>query len=104
MTRKEIEILIAELDELAQQVGMRFIPDPDKLLALEWLKYEDKQAMDVWKPTCELRRYDNTYKLTDPRLQQKWERWADGIYRDAEWRDVPLVWEKPADTIDDQPW
>lgn len=57
--------------------------------------------MDAWKPTCELRRYDDTSKLTNPRLQQKWERWADGIYRGSEWRDIPLVWNKSLATADD---
>lgn len=39
--------------------------------------------------TNELRRFDDTDKLTNPRLQQKWIT-ADGR---EEWRDVPLVWE-----------
>lgn len=45
--------------------------------------------MTDWQPTCELRRYDDTPKLVNPRLQQKWVRGDE-----TEWRDIPLVWER----------
>lgn len=47
--------------------------------------------MAIWKLTNELRRFDETDKLTDPRLQQKWICLETG---DVEWRDVPLVWTR----------
>jgi hypothetical protein len=56
--------------------------------------------MTDWTPTCELRRYDDTAKLTNPRLQQKWRCTqpvdSNGYHTGYvyEWRDVPLVWEK----------
>ncbi len=51
--------------------------------------------MTEWTPTLELRRYDDTEKLTGPRLQQQWYRVVGHPYavREYEWRDVPLVWE-----------
>lgn len=49
--------------------------------------------MDGWTPTMELRRYDDTEKLTGPRLQQRWVRRAGLRKIEHEWRDVPLVWE-----------
>lgn len=33
MTDREIDILIAEIVELAQRIGCRFVPDPDKIVA-----------------------------------------------------------------------
>jgi hypothetical protein len=32
MTDYEIDQLIAEIDEMAQRIGCRFIPDPDRLM------------------------------------------------------------------------
>jgi hypothetical protein len=43
---------------------------------------------EEWQPTSHLRKYDNTAKLTNPRLQQLWRNGSQ-----EEWRDVPLVWE-----------
>lgn len=45
--------------------------------------------MTDWQPTCELRRYDDTDKMTNVRIQQKWVRGEE-----EEWRDLPLVWDK----------
>lgn len=50
--------------------------------------------MDDWKPTCDLRRFDDTPKLTGPRLQQKWVRMAGNDVCEEAWRDVPLVWKR----------
>lgn len=47
--------------------------------------------MAIWKQTCDLRRFDDTYKLSSPRLQQKWVCLDNGK---EEWRDIPLVWNK----------
>lgn len=52
-------------------------------------------SASYWEPTCELRRFDDTPKLTGPRLQQKWVE-VHGTGR-MEWRDVPLVWKRPSD-------
>jgi hypothetical protein len=49
--------------------------------------------MGEWSPTLELRRYDETDKLTNPRLQQRWFRVIGEEPVEYEWRDVPLVWE-----------
>jgi hypothetical protein len=50
-----------------------------------------------WFQTTEFRRFDDTPKLTNPRLQQRWQRYRIENYWRAEdqfeWRDVPLVWE-----------
>ncbi len=48
----------------------------------------------AWVATVNLRRFDNTGKLTDPRLQQEW---TCGDKR--EWRDVPLVWIPKRDRV-----
>jgi hypothetical protein len=45
--------------------------------------------MSEWQLTSELRRFDDTGKLTNPRLQQKWIRGEE-----VEWRDVPLIWDR----------
>ena len=58
--------------------------------------------MAEWEPTMELRRYDDTPKLTNPRLQQKWRQVRPAsvsfqMFHDEvvyEWRDVPLFWDK----------
>ena len=45
MTEEEIKQLCAELDEMAQRVGMRFVPDPEKIAALKLggsLVYEER--------------------------------------------------------------
>lgn len=48
--------------------------------------------MSDWRPTLELRRFDETDKLTNPRLQQRWIRIIGFREPEYEWRDVPLVW------------
>jgi len=48
-----------------------------------------------WEPTYHIRRYDNSYKLTNPRLQQLWVSNTDSGEPLSEWRDVELVWEQP---------
>ena len=67
--------------------------------------------MPEWEPTSELRRFDDTPKLTGPRLQQKWRKEvppARGLYGvgyEYEWRDVPLVWKPAPESVaeDDDP-
>lgn len=49
--------------------------------------------MSEWTQTLELRRFDDTDKLTSPRLQQRWINIAVEGAPEYEWRDVPLVWE-----------
>lgn len=44
--------------------------------------------MSEWFPTCHMRTFDNTPKLTNPRLQQMWKQESGAA---TEWRDVPLV-------------
>lgn len=46
-----------------------------------------------WEPTCQLRRYDDTPKLTNPRLQQLWQKREGAATVVQEWRDVPLIWD-----------
>lgn len=52
-----------------------------------------ERSMSEWRPTLELRRFDDTGKLTNPRLQQRWIRIVGFEPAEYEWRDVPLVWE-----------
>lgn len=61
---------------------------------------------DDWEPTCILRRFDDTDKLTNSRLQQQWKRNVyhmvhDGMFSltdtQFEWRDVPLEWDQGAE-------
>lgn len=33
MTDAEIDVIVGQIDEMAQRIGCRFVPDPDKLLA-----------------------------------------------------------------------
>lgn len=49
--------------------------------------------MSEWRATLEFRRFDDTDKLTSPRLQQRWVRIIGFKPAEYEWRDVPLVWE-----------
>lgn len=45
--------------------------------------------MTNWQPTCELRQFDDTPKMVNTRLQQKWRRGDE-----FEWRDIPIVWDR----------
>ncbi len=42
MTDREIDVLIAEIDELAQRIGCRFVPDPDKLMAFRCAQHAEE--------------------------------------------------------------
>jgi len=54
----------------------------------------DKAQWTSWQPTCHLRRFDDTDKLTNPVLQQLWTRSTlNGSETETEWRPVPLIWE-----------
>lgn len=59
--------------------------------------------MSEWFPTIELRRFDDTSKLTNPRLQQRWCRIVGFEPAEYEWRDVPLVWEPPGKRVMEAP-
>lgn len=44
MTEEQIDDLIDEIDKLAQRLGCRFVPDPEKIAALKAAAYERDRA------------------------------------------------------------
>jgi hypothetical protein len=42
MTDQEIDALVLSLDEMAQQIACRFIPDPDKLTAFRCAQRDER--------------------------------------------------------------
>ncbi len=66
-------------------------------------KAETDRLGGDWQPTMELRRFDDTHKLTNPRLQQRWVRIIGFKPAEYEWRDVPLVWEPARTVVSDEP-
>jgi hypothetical protein len=42
MTDTEIDQMIQRIDEMAQRIGCRFYPDPDKLLAFRCAQREEE--------------------------------------------------------------
>lgn len=59
----------------------------------------ESRDKDGFEPTLELRRYDDSPKLTNTRLQQLWRRPLDhlGVAYEYVWRDVPLAWDANAE-------
>lgn len=49
MTDKEIDELISEIDQMARQMGCRFIPDPDKLLAFRCAQRENEAVREHYR-------------------------------------------------------
>ena len=62
------------------------------------LQDDDLGPPDDWQPSTHLRRFDDTPKLTNPRLQQRWCKARFNEHGqlcgwEFQWRDVPVVWE-----------
>lgn len=49
MTDREIDVLIAQIDELCQRMGMRFEPDPDKLMAFRCAQREQEAVREHYR-------------------------------------------------------
>lgn len=49
MTDREIDDLIAHIDELAQRIGCRFVPDPDKLMAFRCAQRENEAMREHYR-------------------------------------------------------
>lgn len=53
---------------------------------------EEDRGVGEWRPTMDLRWFDDTPKLVDTRLQQRWSNQATGA---SEWRVIQFVHERP---------
>lgn len=49
MTDIEIDHLIDEIDRMAQRIGCRFVPDPDKLLAFRCAEREAEAVREEYR-------------------------------------------------------
>lgn len=49
MTDREIDDLVAEIDQMARRIGCRFVPDPEKLLAFRCAKREEQAVRDHYR-------------------------------------------------------
>lgn len=49
MTDREIDQLIIEIDKMAQMVGCRFVPDPDKLMAFRCAQREQEAVRAYYR-------------------------------------------------------
>lgn len=55
MTDAEIDQLIQEIDQLAQRVGCRFVPDPDKLMAFRCAQREERAMREHYRKEIQRR-------------------------------------------------
>jgi hypothetical protein len=49
MTDREIDVLIAQINELSQRMGMRFEPNPDKLMAFRCAQRENEAMAEHYR-------------------------------------------------------
>lgn len=49
MTDAEIDRLIIEIDQMAQRIGCRFVPDPDRLMAFRCSQREEEAVREQYR-------------------------------------------------------
>lgn len=49
MTDAEIDQLIQEIDRMAQVIGCRFVPDPDKLMTFRCAQREERAVREHYR-------------------------------------------------------
>lgn len=49
MTDAEIDKMIAEIDQMAQRIGCRFIPDPDMLMAFRCAQHQERAVREEYR-------------------------------------------------------